>query len=215
MSATARWEPDAFTRARGDMFQRQIPFQQGTVLAADGETTQKPIPPAVQAFAEWVRTWPGIRSAGTRRSPPKASTAGRRRDLHEEGRAIDAMIVAPNTAAGNAAGDALSNFLVQNADRLGLQGVIWRRTEWYTSTIATAWENYAGENPHVDHPHIELSPLVLNWSAEEMRRRIADVLANPARPGGMAASSVAPWIIAASLLAAGLIVYRSRRNRGA
>lgn len=213
MTAPSRWEPDAFTRARGDAFQRRIPFEQGSVLVADGETTQKPIPAPVQAFAEWIRTWRGIRSAGTRRSPAKPSTAGRRRDLHEEGRAVDAMIAAPNTPDGNAAGDALSNFLVRNADRLGVQGVIWRRTEWYTSPIGSAWEAYAGENAHVDHPHIELSPLVLRWSADEMRRRIADVLADPSMPAGeRSAASMVPWIIAGSILASGLIVYRVRRS---
>ena len=206
----SRWEPDAFTRERGEAFQRRIPFQQGSLVAADGEATQKPIPAPVQAFAEWVRTWRGIRSAGTRRSPPKPSTAGRRRDLHEEGRAIDAMIEAPDTPAGNAAGDALANFLVQNADRLGVQGVIWRRVEWYTSPISTAWEPYVGSSPHTDHPHIELSPQVLSWSADEMRRRIADVIANPARPSATVIPSAAPWILAGSLLVAGVIVYRAR-----
>ncbi len=219
------WEPDAFTRERGEFFQRKIPFQQGSLVAVDGEETQKPIPPAVQAFAAWIRTWPGIRSAGTRRSPKKPSTAGRRRDLHEEGRAVDAMIAEPDTPAGNAAGDALSNLLVRNADRLGVQGVVWRRVEWYTSPIAGAWEPYVGSSPHVDHPHIELSPAVLAWSGEEMQRRIADVMANPARPpsdappaplatmaGAMPSSSAVPWILGAALLAAGFVAYRARRR---
>ena len=180
MSGSARWEPDAFTVARGNALQGVVPYAPGTEIAVDGEATQKSIPAPVAAFAQWITTWPGIRSAGTRRSPAKPSTAGRRRDLHEEGRAVDAMIADPNTAAGNAAGDALSAFLVQNADRLGVQGLIWRRREWYASRSGAAWEAYDGGDPHVSHPHIELSPAVLGWSADEMRRRIADVVAQPA-----------------------------------
>lgn len=180
MSGSARWEPDAFTVARGNALQGVVPYAPGTEIAVDGEATQKAIPASVAAFAQWITTWPGIRSAGTRRSPAKPSTAGRRRDLHEEGRAVDAMIADPNTAAGNAAGDALSVFLVQNADRLGVQGLIWRRREWYASRSGAAWEAYDGGDPHVSHPHIELSPVVLGWSADEMRRRIAEVVAQPA-----------------------------------
>jgi hypothetical protein len=180
MSSIARWEPDAFTVARGNALQGMVPYAPGTEIAVDGEATQRSIPASVAAFAQWITTWPGIRSAGMRRSPAKPSTAGRRRDLHEEGRAVDAMIAASNTPEGDAAGDALSAFLVQNADRLGVQGLIWRGREWYASRSGAAWEPYDGGDPHTSHPHIELSPEALGWSADEMRRRIADVVARPA-----------------------------------
>jgi hypothetical protein len=186
-----RWAPDDFTRARGDALQRAIPSAQGSVLAHDGEATQREIPPAVRAFAEWVRTWPGIRSAGLGRSPAKASTAGRRRDLHEEGRAVDAMLAAPGTPEGRAAGDALAAFVVENADRLGVQGVIWHGTEWFASNVGPAWEPYDGGDAHTSHPHIELSPAVLAWGAEGMRARIAEVVASPARPSGTSWGAVA------------------------
>lgn len=200
MSSSARWEPDAFTVARGNALQGVVPYAPGTEIAVDGEATQKAIPESVAAFAQWITTWPGIRSAGTRRSPAKPSTAGRRRDLHEEGRAVDAMIAAPNTPEGNAAGDALSAFLVQNADRLGVQGLIWRRREWYASRSGAAWEAYDGGDPHTSHPHIELSPAVLGWSADEMRRRIADVVAQPAA----GSSSTAGGNLAGAFVVAGI-----------
>lgn len=182
MTASAtRWQPDAFTLARGEALQGRIPTAFGSAIAVDGEATQKPIPPAVEAFAAWIRTWPGIRSAGTRRSPAKPSTAGRVRDVHEEGRAVDAMIAAPGTPEGDAAGDQLAAFVVENADTLRVQGVIWRGLEWYASRNGPAWEAYAGGDPHTSHPHIELSPEVLRWSADDMRAAIARAVANPAR----------------------------------
>lgn len=205
MSGAGAWEPTAFTRARGDALQHAIRGAQGSVIAVNGEATQKPISPAVAAFAEWVRSWPGIRSAGTRRSPTKPSTAGRRRDMHEEGRAVDAMITAPDTPAGNAAGDALAAFLVENADRLGVQGVIWRRREWYASSSGPAWEEYRGPDPHTSHPHIELSPEASRIGAEAMRARIAAVMAAPSRPSG------SPWPVAALGIAAGWAAWQLAR----
>lgn len=184
-----RWAPGPFTWQRGVELQGRIPYAPGSTIAADGETTQKPISPAAATFAEWVTRWPGIRSAGKARSPAKPSTAGRVRDVHEEGRAIDAMLAAPGTPEGNAAGDALAAFLVENADRLGVQGVIWRRREWYASRVLSAWEDYDRGDPHTSHPHIELSPAVAGESAAAMRARIAAVVAAPARP----APSASPW----------------------
>lgn len=207
----ARWTPGEFTVARGVLLQHAIPYAAGSMIAADGEATQRPIPPAVQAFAQWVRTWPGIRSAGTARSPAKPSTAGRRRDVHEEGRAIDAMIAEPGTPQGEAAGNALAAFCVENADRLGVQGVIWRRTEWFASNIGAAWEPYGGADAHTSHPHIELSPAVLRWSFDEMQRRIAEVVSSPARPeSGFAWGTVALGSAAAFLSWALARRWRSR-----
>lgn len=213
MSGASRWEPDAFTVARGNALQHVIPNAQGSMIAVDGEATQKAVPPAVAAFAQWVSTWPGIRSTGTRRSPAKPSTAGRVRDLHEEGRAVDAMIAAPNTADGDAVGDALSAFLVQNADRLGVQGVIWRGREWYASRSGPAWELYHGADPHTSHPHIELSPVVASWGAEGMRRRIADVVAHPAEGAPAGASLVGAFAVAGLGAAIAYAITRWRRAK--
>ncbi len=52
-------------------------------------------------------------------------------DAHLEGNAIDAMVV--NDANRPANGDALANFLVRNADYLGIQYVLWSMYEWSAS----------------------------------------------------------------------------------
>ena len=207
----ARWIPDAFTLARGEALQGRIPYAPGSEIAVAGEPTQRPIPPAVEVFAEWIARWPGVTSAGKRRSPPKPSTAGRRRDLHEEGRAVDAMLADEGSPAANATADALASLLVRNADRLGVQGVIARRAEWYASPYGAAWEAYDGPDPHVSHVHIELSPEAARWSADEMRQRIAAVVRAPAAPGGASLAPVA--IVAVAAVVAGVIVWRARRRR--
>lgn len=173
MSAAGPWSPDAATVARGNALQGTIPYGGGSEIVSAQEETQKSIPDPVRTFAEWIRTWPGVRSAGMRRSPAKPATPGRRRDLHEEGRAVDAMIIDYGSPLANQQGDALAAFLVRHADLLRVQGVVWRRLEWYASTSGAAWEPYSGPSAHVDHVHIELSPEVLRWTPEEMTRRIA------------------------------------------
>lgn len=193
-----RWVPGAFTRARGDALQGAIPAALGSRIAVDGEASQKPIPPAVAAFAAWVGTVPGFVSGGTRRSPPKPSTAGRVRDVHEEGRAVDAMLRDPASPEGIDAGTRLATFLVENADALRVQGVIWRGTEWYATRSGAAWEDYDGADAHTSHPHIEFSPDVLAWSAADMNAALARAIANPARP-----AAGFPW---GALLAGGATV---------
>lgn len=178
------WTPPADVRAAGDAAQGTIPVRGGSPVEHDGAATQRPISPAVAALAAWTTGRPGIRSAGTRRSPAKPSTAGRVRDLHEEGRAIDAMIAAPGTAAGNAAGDALANLLVLHARELGVQLVIWARGEWSASRIGPAWESYAGPEDHRDHVHFEITPDAAAQTADAMRARLAQLAPRAGGSGG-------------------------------
>lgn len=197
------WTPPEAVRRAGDAAQGRIPYARGSRLAADGETTQRPIAPGTQALAAWIVSRTGIRSAGTRRSPAKPSTAGRERDLHEEGRAVDAMIAAPYTDAGNAAGDALANFLVLHAVELGVQLVIWARVEWAASRVGAAWESYAGAEDHRDHVHVELSPDAAALSGDAMRARIAAAAQRGTGGGGAGGAGILGAIVALLLLARG------------
>ncbi|MEI7447948.1 MAG: hypothetical protein WCK28_23875, partial [Burkholderiales bacterium] len=147
----------------------------------------------------------GVRSVGTRRSPAKASTAGRERDLHEDGRGADVMIAAPATPQGDATGDALAALLISHADRLGVQLVIWRGTEWAASRVGAAWEDYTGAEFHRDHVHVELSPEVATWPAGTMRARLAEVAALPSSSssgGGGLSGGVLLFLAALAMLLA-------------
>ncbi|MDT5008514.1 MAG: hypothetical protein QOH57_131 [Mycobacterium sp.] len=67
---------------------------------------------------------------------------------HPDGLALDVMIPSPGTAEGIALGNQIVGFALNNADRLGLQDVIWRGV-YYTPGGAQS-----GNYGHFDHVHI-------------------------------------------------------------
>lgn len=75
-----------------------------------------------------------------------------RLDMHQAGRAIDFMV-------DKATGDAIANYLVLNADAIGIQYVVWCGNRWSAGARSGAkWDAYSGSSGHYDHPHVELSP---------------------------------------------------------
>ena len=67
--------------------------------------------------------------------------------MHATGRALDVFI-------RGAPGDALAGWLVSHAEAIGVQYVIWDRTQWSSAHGFTA---YGGPSPHDDHIHLELT----------------------------------------------------------
>jgi hypothetical protein len=88
--------------------------------------------------------------------------------LHGVGRGLDVMIPTLAGDANNTAGDEIAHWLMQNAERLGLQRIIWDHSIWSTSRSPRHRE-FTGDNPHVDHLHIEINEaaafLTLPWYA--------------------------------------------------
>ncbi len=74
--------------------------------------------------------------------------------LHATGRALDVFIPRSRGAADNTKGDAIANWLVENARELGVQAVIWDRGAWSVRTKRIV--RYTGLHPHDDHVHVEL-----------------------------------------------------------
>src|SRR5262249_5981375 len=60
--------------------------------------------------------------------------------------------------ANNAVGDRVANFLVENAEKIGVQFIIWDRNSWSPSRAQPKLRAYTGPVPHIDHVHVELSP---------------------------------------------------------
>ncbi len=77
-----------------------------------------------------------------------------RMSVHGTGRALDIFIPQASGGADNTKGDAVANYLVKNAQQLGIQLVIWDRTRWMTGRGEAA---YSGPHPHGDHIHAELT----------------------------------------------------------
>ena len=59
-----------------------------------------------------------------------------------------------NGEVDNDLGDPLANYLVEHAQEIGIQRVIWDRTYW---RLVTNREGGYRAHPHHDHLHVELS----------------------------------------------------------
>ncbi|WP_313676578.1 hypothetical protein [Mycolicibacterium sp.] len=68
---------------------------------------------------------------------------------HPSGRAIDIMVPNPGSDEGIALGDAILAFAMKNADKFGVQDVIWRGT-YHTPANGPSGSGYG----HYDHVHI-------------------------------------------------------------
>ena len=78
-----------------------------------------------------------------------------------KGRAIDIFIpTLSGWVADNSKGDIIANWLIDNAEELGIQSLIWDRTIWKASGPSPRHRCYSGQSAHVDHIHAELS-----WTA--------------------------------------------------
>lgn len=85
--------------------------------------------------------------------------------VHGTGRALDLFIPVDPAVSGegnadNDRGDPVANWLIANAEYIGIQRVIWDRWMWesepYGPTRGSAYD-WAGSHPHNDHIHMELS----------------------------------------------------------
>jgi MYXO-CTERM domain-containing protein len=82
--------------------------------------------------------------------------------VHATGRALDIMIYPvgypDGSEADNEMGDPIGNWLIVNAERIGIQQIIWDRWLWRAEDAAGEKDRaYTGEHPHNDHLHVELS----------------------------------------------------------
>ena len=101
-----------------------------------------------------ARSWAGFAC--------RANTANRNRlSVHASGRAIDLFVPLDRGRADNDLGDPVANYLIAHAEALGIEFVIWDRSQWSASK-SSKLRSYGGPHPHHDHLHIELSPQSAN-----------------------------------------------------
>lgn len=185
------WRPSDATRRAGERV--TVRFARSPEVA-DGEQ-RTPAPSLVALRDVIVKGVRGVTSGGMVR--PSNRRAGVSRDPHRGGIAVDLMLRDDGTRG--AVGDALASWLVEHAEELGVQYVLFSRYEWSASSSGPRWEVYTGTDPHLDHVHVELGPDGLALSAAEMTGRASSALG-----GG---SGLAAWLMgAAALAAAGLVM---------
>lgn len=169
MSTGHIWVPPEDVRRAGELV-TGITYRAGEELPPG---VQRNPPPSVQAFAAWIlKQVKGVSSVGMVR-PSSRRNGGR--DPHLNGYACDIMIGGNDPVVG----DAVANWLMVHAKAIGLQYVLWAKTEWTAHGSRGRWGvgTYPGENPHRDHVHVELSVEARAVSAEVMRARLESALA--------------------------------------
>jgi MYXO-CTERM domain-containing protein len=77
--------------------------------------------------------------------------------VHGTGRALDLMIHTIDGDADNGAGDPIAAWLIENAESIGVQYVIWDHWDWAPYRSGSNDGSYGGPIPHVDHIHMELT----------------------------------------------------------
>lgn len=77
--------------------------------------------------------------------------------MHGTGRALDIFVPMQGTQADNDLGDPVAHWLMENAERIGVQLIIWDRSIWSAGRSSDKHRSYTGEHPHNDHLHIEFT----------------------------------------------------------
>ncbi len=78
--------------------------------------------------------------------------------VHGTGRALDLAIPLAGGDADNVLGDEIGNWLIEHAQEVGIQLIIWDYWMWDASREAGAKSLlYFRDHPHTDHLHVELS----------------------------------------------------------
>ena len=201
MSLPARWSPSAEARRVGDA--RAVRYTPPAIIAP-GEAAQLSAWPYTTAlYGAFLAEYPWLRGLGVRRASSRWHTEGQRRDTHEEGRAFDLGVNRDDWARG----DALADFIVTHASELGVQGVVWRGTEWFSSTYGAAFEDRARADDHDDHLHVELSPDVAIRPASEAMPRLRAAMQGGGGGGGFPLAAVG---VGVAVAAVGLWALRRR-----
>ncbi len=164
------WMPPASTLAIGD---RQVVARQGPPRVSDGGQCPSTNPwtcscvhpacsrglPGTLEFASFLRMrFPQIRGAGGFDCCRQNTGNTAYLSVHSIGRAIDLTIRQINGDADNTAGDEVANWLVEHAQDIGVQLVVWDRASWNAGRAPGGRLNpYTGPIPHTDHIHVELN----------------------------------------------------------
>jgi len=153
-TSSLRWVLPPDVSAAGE---RQFVRYDGAPPWNDGRGCATSLAPGARALGALVRAnFPGVRDIGGLACRPNTANAAQM-SVHGSGRALDIMIPPIGQRANSALGDPIANWLVQNAERLAVQYIIWNRTQWRGRGAGRRDSAYTGPNSHADHVHVELN----------------------------------------------------------
>lgn len=147
------YAPDGASLAAGSAIipYDDVPAWDGGIHCSGGFTA------GGRALSSYLRShFSGISSVGgysCRRNTGNTS----RMSVHGSGRALDIMIPTDRGDADNGVGDRIANWLIAHSREIGVQYLIWDRTQWSASRSSGRVRAYTGPNPHIDHIHAEIT----------------------------------------------------------
>lgn len=112
--------------------------------------------PGAVALKAYIMTYfRGVSEIGGYHCRPNTANTSET-SVHGTGRALDIMIPTVGGRADTAVGDLIANWLVANAQAIGIQYVLWNGMQWSPSHNPK-FRRYTAANQHVDHIHTELT----------------------------------------------------------
>ncbi len=116
------------------------------------------ITPGAEVLRQFLReSYPQVLSIGGY-SCRSINGDSSRMSVHGTGRALDIMLPLHAGEADNDLGDPIGNWLIEHAEEIGIQFIIWDRWTWGAHRADGEKERaYTGAHPHHDHLHVELS----------------------------------------------------------
>ena len=154
--STANWVLPPDVRSAGEA--QYVRYDSPPRWAGDPGNCSGTFTLGAQALRQHIlATFAGVTSIGGYAC--RANTANlAETSVHGDGRALDIMIPLVNGGANSTVGNPIANWLVRNAQALGLQYLIWNRVQWSGGkTSGRKDASYGGPNPHIDHIHAELN----------------------------------------------------------
>jgi len=150
--------------------------------------------PGTQVLGDWLRTaFPQALAVDGYACRPINGDASRM-SVHATGRALDIMLPLHADDADNDLGDPIGNWLIEHAEEIGIQFIIWDQWTWQADRPAGhKGSRYRGASPHYDHLHVEISleaaAMETAWFAGPMEPPPVDGCAPVTDAGGIVDNS--------------------------
>ncbi len=154
------WAPPAATLALADTYNIQN-VQAGPWIGESG--CGGSFLEGTRIFRQWLYdNWEQTSTIGGYSCRPIANSSSM--SVHATGRALDIMLPRDtsqsyNNSADNDLGDPIANWLLEHAEEVGIQLIIWDNMIWSSGRApGERLRVYTNDNKHVDHIHMELNP---------------------------------------------------------
>jgi uncharacterized protein (TIGR03382 family) len=144
-------DPESLRLGSGVVRYDDVPAWDGGAHCAGGIT------PGGRTLSTFLRGhFDGISTIGGYSCRPNTANTSKM-SVHGSGRALDIMIPLDGGDADNGVGDPIANWLIANSSVIGVQYLVWDRTQWSGSRSSDRVRPYTGPNPHIDHIHVEIT----------------------------------------------------------